>query len=93
MLVIDLDISAVKNTVYSVTQNIKTYVFLLYGTYNMYYITSMPVSGGVAVAQGQSQRLVNERLLVRFSWSACWSVLGKDIEPQAAPGVLVYELL
>lgn len=71
MLVIDLDINAVKNAATIVTQNIKTYGFLLYGTYNIYYITSMPISGGEAMAQRQSQRLDIVRLLVRFSWSAC----------------------
>ena len=33
--------------------------------------------------------LVIGRLLVCFPWSACWSVLGQDTEPQAAPDVLV----
>ena len=42
-----------------------------------------------AVDQGQSQRLVNERSLVRFPWSTCRSVLGQDTEPQTAPEVLV----
>ena len=33
--------------------------------------------------------LVTGRLLVRFPWSACWSVFGQDTEPQTAPDVLV----
>ena len=41
------------------------------------------------VAQGPSQRLVIWRSLVWFPWSACWSVLGQDTEPQTAPDVLV----
>ena len=40
-----------------------------------------------AVAQGQSQRLVIWRSLVRFPWSACQSVLGHDTEAQTAPDV------
>ena len=42
-----------------------------------------------AVAQGWSQCLVIGRLLVPFPWSAYWSVLGQDIEPQTAPDVCV----
>ena len=33
--------------------------------------------------------IVIGRSLVQFPWSACWSVLGHDTEPQTAPDVLV----
>ena len=40
-------------------------------------------------SQGESQRLVIGRLLVRFPWSACRSVLGQDTAPQTAPDAVV----
>ena len=38
--------------------------------------------------QRYHQHLVIRRSLVRFHWSACRRILGRDIEPQTAPDVL-----
>ena len=69
----------------------------IYWSYWMTSMRNMSMSAGVSMTPldifKETSRTFPAELtvfqLIRFPWSACWSVLGQDTEPQTAPDVLV----